>query len=224
MEHLESDIGPGEGYGCGYGHGYSYGSGVGHGDGYGNVVGVYGRGDGDGLGYAHGDGEGCGDSYAYGYGYSCGLGYGRDYVDSHYGNGNGDYSGPVSNARDGSGTGYGDHVEYWAKAIDVFASRWTQEWRARLAAARAQGAVIAYWRSGADGRPCNGGRGKPVRVGKMQRVAGPLRLCSDGALHATLLPPDYAGKRCWIVALYGPTEWLGDKIGALRREILGVAA
>lgn len=55
----------------------------------------------------------------------------------------------------------------------------------------------------------------------MHRVTGPLELCSRRALHATLIPPKWEGKRTWIVALIG--ELIGDdeKYGALEREIIG---
>jgi hypothetical protein len=195
----------------------AYGSASRYGTGYG-----YGR-----YGLSFTDGGGRGDSYDDGDDYGGadghedvhrpdGRAYGMSYVD---GAGRGD--GPAYGLLSG-GEGYNESaVDYWTAAIDVFAGRWPTEWRERLAVARARGAVIAYWRSDANGRPCNGGRGKPVCAGMVQRTAGPLRLCSAGTLHATLLPSAYCGKRVWIVALHGDVAHDGQKMGALRREIIG---
>ena len=79
--------------------------------------------------------------------------------------------------------------------------------------------TLALWKSGADGRPCNGGSGEPARPGLVQTITGPLELCKN-ALHATLKPEKWKGERVWLVALDG--EIVGDakKLGATRREIL----
>jgi hypothetical protein len=174
------------------GYGYGYGSGYGYG---------YGYGDGSGYGYGYGDGYGSG--YGYGYGYGSGSGYGDGYGDgSGYGDGYGDGYG----YGDGSGDGY---------------------WRAVLAALREsqdatkRGATeIAFWKSDANGRPSNGGSGSAVHVGLVQEIAGPLKLCGAGALHATLDPTKWEGDRLWVVALYGEVQHQDDKCGALKREIL----
>jgi hypothetical protein len=65
-----------------------------------------------------------------------------------------------------------------------------------------------------------GGRGKPVKSGDIQEVAGPLVLCGPRALHATLNPDKWKGERLWLVALHGEVQHADDKVGALKREIL----
>jgi hypothetical protein len=81
--------------------------------------------------------------------------------------------------------------------------------------------VLALWKSDARGRPSNGGRLGEAYPGRVDEVAGPLRICTSNALHATLKPDDWAGTRVWVVALHGEVAWDGDKCGALKREILG---
>ena len=81
--------------------------------------------------------------------------------------------------------------------------------------------TLALWKSGSDGRPCNGGTGEPVKRGDVQRVNGPLALCGNRALHATLRPNDWKGERVWLVVLRGAILRDGNKLGALEREILG---
>jgi hypothetical protein len=84
------------------------------------------------------------------------------------------------------------------------------------------GATIAYWRSDPNGKPCHGGRSQEVaRAGLLQEIAGPLEICSARALHATLDPMKWDGARLWIVALLGEVQRQEDKLGALRREIVG---
>ncbi len=173
--------------------------GYGYGDGYG-----YGYGDGDGYGYGDGDG------YGYGYGYGDGDGYG-------YGDGYGDGDG------DGYGYGYGDgSKEYWLSTIDAFASKWPDTFQRRLAELRKSGATIAFWRSDAKGQPANnGGKIEPAAPGVVHTSAGPLCACKPGTLHATVIPPKWQGSRWWIVAMLGDVVTDGDKIGALKREIIG---
>src|SRR5262249_49141072 len=105
-----------------------------------------------------------------------------------------------------------------------FSSGWPEEQRMKLAVATAAGAQLAFWRSGPDGQPSNGG-GKIERAapGVVHTAPGPLKLCERDTLHATLLPPKWEGSRWWIVALHG--EVIGDeeKYGCLKREILGEA-
>ena len=120
----------------------------------------------------------------------------------------------------GDGHGYGDG-KYWLAVLTVYVARWAPDARARLAAAKKAGAQIAYWRSGSDGRPCNGGHGTPATPGKIEAVPGPLKLCGPHALHAMRNPHTWKGKRLWIVALYGEIAEEDDKIGALKREIIG---
>lgn len=61
------------------------------------------------------------------------------------------------------------------------------------------------------------------KVGDVEEVKGPLRLCGAGALHATLEPGKWRGPKVWVVALYGEVIEEADKLGALKREIIGVA-
>jgi hypothetical protein len=153
------------------------------------------------AGSGSGSGSGSGYGYGYGYGYGDGDGYGS-----------------------GSGYGYGDgDKSYWSAVVDAYASLWPKSLQDRLSQVRTEGATVAYWRSDAKGRPCNGGSGKPVEPGTVQEVRGPLRLCGSGALHATLLPRKWKGDRLWVVALWGPVEEDDDKMGALKREIIAEA-
>ena len=175
------------------------------------------RGDGDGGyggygGYGDGDG-GYGDGYGDGYG---GYGYGDD----GYGYGDGDGDGGYGGYGDGAGDGCDDEA-FWLAAVKNFSSKWPEAQRKRLALLRRQGATIAYWRSDNAGRPANGGTAHPVEPGVVQEVPGPLQLCSARALHATFLPSRWSGDRIWIVALLGDVEHSADKIGALKREIIG---
>ena len=59
-----------------------------------------------------------------------------------------------------------------------------------------------------------------ARPGLVQAVDGPLTLCTPRALHATFTPQKWKGARTWIVAMYPPIAQEGDKIGALKREIV----
>jgi hypothetical protein len=189
----------GDGYGSGSGSGY--GSGYGSGDGYGS-----GFGDGYGYGYGYGSGDG------YGYGFGSGFGSGSS---SGYGSGSGDGYGF------GSGYGYGSK-EYWLSTIDAFASKWPSTLQKRLSELRAAGTTIAFWRSDQKGHPSNGG-GKinPAAPGVVHTAPGPLNICNAGTLHATFLPPKWEGDRWWVVALIGDTVTEDDKVGALKREIIG---
>jgi hypothetical protein len=147
-----------------------------------------------------------------------------------------------STSRYGSGEGFGRYGDttlcgdgmssdespefeaYWQAGIDTFAKNWPEYQRQRLAAVRQEGAVLAFWWSDSKGHPCNGGfYDAPAYPGMFQVVEGPLRLCSERALHATMAPPGrYNGTRLWVVALHGETRRVHDgKIGALQREILG---
>ena len=137
----------------------------------------------------------------YGYGYSDGDGYG-----------------------DGYGYSDGGDGGYWAACIPGFTAGWTQDQRARLTELLGQQDVtVAYWRSDEQGRPANGGQADPVAVGTVQTVEGPLAICTERALHATRMPPKWKGERIWIVALHGELQEEDDKLGALKREILGEA-
>lgn len=94
----------------------------------------------------------------------------------------------------------------------------------RLATLREEGAVIAFWRSDANGQPANNGtKMEAASPGVVHTSPGPLSVCSRGTLHATVIPPKWKGERLWIVAMIGPVAWDDDKVGALRREIIGEA-
>ena len=134
-----------------------------------------------------------------------------------YGYGDGDGDG------DGSGYGSGDG-DYWRATISAFAAKWPLEVQAKYEAAKAAGVTIAFWRSSKIGLPANGGgRIEAAAPGVIHTAPGPLSLCDEGTLHATLIPPKWKGERYWIVALHG--EVIGDeeKYGCLKREIIGEA-
>jgi hypothetical protein len=59
-----------------------------------------------------------------------------------------------------------------------------------------------------------------VKIGDVQIINGPLKICTKQALHATLDPSKWEGDRLWLVALFGETQSREDKLGALKREIL----
>jgi hypothetical protein len=182
--------------GSGSGYGYGYGDGSGDGDGSGS-----------GSGYGDGSGSGDGDGSGSGYGYGDGSGSG-------YGSGDGDGS--------GSGYGYGSgSKEYWLATIKVFALKWGESQRQRMATVEAQGATIAFWRSDGAARACNGGSNPPVEVGTVEEIKGPLEVCTRRGLHATFIPPKWKGERWWVVALFGEVQEEGDKIAALKREVIG---
>jgi hypothetical protein len=191
----DSDYGYGDGYGSGYGAGYGYGSDYGSG---------YGDGSGDGYGAGSGDGYGSDSDYGSGYGDDSGDGYG-------------------AGSGDGSGYGHGDG-SYWRATVPYFATKWSAEQRARLDQFVTEGATIAFWRSNKHGLPANGGRSViPAAPGVVHADIGPLNLCAAGTLHATLIPPRWEGSRWWIVALTGEVAGDDEKLGALRREIIGEA-
>ncbi len=105
---------------------------------------------------------------------------------------------------------------------------WTPEQRAHLNALIAQGATIAYYNTDAHGRPANLPLGCDatqwtVKPGLVQKLPpGPLVLCSERALHATLKPHMWKGCRVWLVGLLGEVrEDQGNKFGSLHREIIG---
>jgi hypothetical protein len=58
-------------------------------------------------------------------------------------------------------------------------------------------------------------------VGVIHTASGPLQLCEQGTLHATLIPPKWQGVRVWVVALLGEVIGDDEKYGALTRVILG---
>ena len=164
--------------------------------------------------FRSGDGSGDGSGYGSGYGYGSGDGSG-----SGYGYGSGDGSG------DGYGGGYGygsGSKEYWLATIDAFASKWPDSLRSRLAALRREQATIAFWLSDEKGMPANGGKKiEAAAPGVIHSTVGPLNLCTYGTLHATYIPPKWSGERWWIVAMIGEIVGDEEKLGALKREIIG---
>ena len=175
-------------------NGYGSGSGDGSGSGYGYG---YGYGSGSGSGSGSGDGSGDGSGSGYGYGSGSGSGYGS-----------GDGSGY------GSGSGSGSGKEYLTAVADGAVGD-------RAAKLRAEGAVLAFWRSDKDGKPCNNGTGPARHIGMIEEEKGPLVPCQRGALHGTMQPANWKGDRLWIVALYPPVEAVDDdKYASLKREII----
>src|SRR5204863_703811 len=92
--------------------------------------------------------------------------------------------------------------------------------RIRLKALEAEGAFVCFWRSDENARPANGGKAFRAKVGLVQKIDGPLKICSKWALHGTLNPSAWKGERIWLVALKGEVQEEGDKFGALEREII----
>ena len=142
---------------------------------------------------------------------------------SGYGSGSGSGYGSGSGSGDGDGSGYGDGpgelVEhYWKLAMSSFTALWSEENKQRLQSSKG---LIAYWKSNSKGMPANGGTGSTVSEGMIQVENGPLNLCHRGTLHATLIPPQWKGDRLWLVAMLGKTERDGEKIGGLKRLIIG---
>ena len=185
--------------------------------------------DGHGDGFGDGDGDGSGYGTVYGYGTGYGTGYGSGYG-SGYGTwyGSGDWSGDGFGEGSGYGYGYGDgdgggkgegDGSYWFAVAEQSLSE-----NARAFELNRCGAAIAFWRSTKDGFPANGGKAwTAAYVGKVDKVKGPLGICTHNALHATLLPPKWEGEKIWIVAMYPPFVVDDDKIGSLKREILAEA-
>jgi len=101
-------------------------------------------------------------------------------------------------------------------------THWTTEQQTRLSGLMKDPLVtISYWGSDQHGYPANGGSSEPVYAGFIQEISGPLEICTPNALHATTFPHKWKGCRVWIVALFGEVQKEGDKLGALKREILG---
>ena len=113
----------------------------------------------------------------------------------------------------GSGDGYGSK-EYLQAICDGAAG-------SRAEQLKADGAMLAFWRSDKNGKPCNNGTGPSRSVGMVEEEKGPLIPCRKGALHATMQPEKWKGERLWVVALYPPVEKVDDdKFASLKREII----
>jgi len=145
--------------------------------------------------------------------YGAGYGYG-------YGSGDGDGSGYGYGSGDGDGYGYGYGSGYLKEATVGFLAMLPKARRAHAQELLRTGAKIAYWRSGKDARPSNGGYSDPVDVGTIQKIDGPLKICTAKALHATYRLDKWSGDRIWLVALKGQIVEQEDKLSALEREIL----
>lgn len=80
---------------------------------------------------------------------------------------------------------------------------------------------FAYWKSDKYGFPANGGTSaRLAHPGMIEEVIGPLKICTQNALHATMQPESWKGERIWLVAMYGELFFEDDVIGALKREII----
>ena len=129
-----------------------------------------------------------------------------------------------SGSGSGSGYGYGDgdgDGDYLRAILGALSKTWEHAQRSRLAALLKQKVRLAFWRSDKSGKPANGGSAAPVKPGDIQEESGPLELCSRGTLHATLQPRRWQGDRLWIVALHGEVVGDDEKLGCLKREIVG---
>ena len=122
----------------------------------------------------------------------------------------------VVNIDDGDGSGYG----YGSGDGSGYYRARYESWRKTHSVPDV--ATIALWKSDESGRACNGGRSeKPVSIGLVEEIRGPLKICTRNGLHATNNPDSYQGSRIWIVALFGEVQWEGDKCASLKREIIG---
>jgi hypothetical protein len=121
---------------------------------------------------------------------------------------------------DGSGDGYG-YGSYWLSTVRYFVAKMSDRAQARYSKVVSEDIPIAFWRSNASGRPANGGSGVVASEGAIHEAPGPLCLCESGTLHATRIPPKWEGERLWLVALHGKVIGDDEKLGCLRREIIG---
>ncbi len=126
---------------------------------------------------------------------------------------------------DGSGDGYGyagDGGDYWIALARAAIQEWCAPEQSRFADLLSTDAVIAFWKSNKEGYSANGGM-KTIAAapGVIEETAGPLEICTENALHATMRPDKWKGERLWIVALFGGVQVDGDKFGARKREIIG---
>jgi len=101
---------------------------------------------------------------------------------------------------------------------------WTPRQKNHLRRLMRSGAEIAYVVTDRHGRPANGGpsnREWQVRAGLVQKIDGPLKICTKNALHGTLQPHRWKGERVWLAGFVGELQREEDKIGCLHREIIG---
>jgi len=112
--------------------------------------------------------------------------------------------------------------EILLKRRELGLPHWEPSQRRRLQECIQQGLTIAYWNSDVYGYPCNGGKSSiHVYLGLIEEVKGPLQLCEEGTLHATLEPHKWAGSKVWMVTFHGEVVKGVNKVGGLKREILG---
>jgi len=124
--------------------------------------------------------------------------------------------------RNGSGTGTGDYANGTILGTNhVYITNREAYAQAILSQWKRKNAVIAFWKSDANGYSINGGnRNSLHKVGDVERVKGPLKRCSSHALHATFRPWIWLGSRLFIVALKGEIQEDRYKLAALEREII----
>ena len=123
-----------------------------------------------------------------------------------------------SGYRSGSGSGYGSGDGYGSGSGSGSGDGY---WSILAGEIPIDAHTYGFWKSTQDGHSANGGVViQPAAPGMLQSVKGPLELCTDRALHATLNPEKWKGDRLWLVALHGEVVRDDDKLGALEREIV----
>jgi hypothetical protein len=153
-----------------------------------------------------GDGSGYGAGAGAWYWYGAGAGdVSRE--GSWYGYGAGDWYGDGSGGSSWYGYGAGDFSGYWMAVFNDYFKKTT-------------GQFLAFWKSDDSGRPSNGGSGTVASNGLVEKIDGPLKICTRRALHATTDPTKYYGDRVWLVDMRGELQFQDDKVGALEREII----
>lgn len=122
-------------------------------------------------------------------------------------------------AGDGFGCGYGCGVGY---SYDKFFEQFLESTIPKETYLKFKkiGAKIAIWKTNKDATPSNGGSGGVRKAGDVEEVEGPLEICTERALHATLEPQIWKGERMFAVALYPPVVGNGEKYASLKREII----
>ena len=134
------------------------------------------------------NGYGDGSGYGYGYGYGSGDGYGYGSWDgSGYGSGDGDEKNNYINA-------------ILAPIKNDFLDH-----------------EICFWRCTKENKPANGGSKTVASVGLVEKINGPLSICTSNALHGTLNLKKWKGEHYWIVALKNPVQKQEDKMASLER-------
>ena len=130
---------------------------------------------------------------------------------------------PESQKIQGSGYGYGYGSIVWSLVAQSTILNWPASQRQRYEELVATpDTTLAFWKSTTDGYSANGGDRTVAAVpGAVEEIAGPLRICTRNALHATMAPNNWKGERLWVVALFGEVQVQEDKFGALKREIIG---